>query len=106
MTEQPTTYPSSRWPWPGEHSPEAVANARKIVRGLVSGKRPDHRPMSEAEIIRVSDPERFRHEEMMQKIDGLITAVMGLPPQVLQEPERPRRKPYQPPAPRGGPVEL
>ena len=83
--------------------------ANTIVKGLASGRRPGHRPMSEAEFRRIHEPERSEQQELMRKLDALIDVVkdMTTPP----EPERGQSytRPYNqpPPLPKAsGTVEL
>ena len=81
---------------PCESTPEARSNVRRIIAGLVSGRRPGHRPMPDTEFLRWCDPDRYRHEQFLLRLDHLtnllIEALDGGQP-LHQEPRKPALAP-------------
>ena len=51
-----------------EYSKEEVG---LIVTGLGSGRRPGHRPMSDAEFLKRYDPEQYRHQQLLDVANRL-----------------------------------
>ena len=45
------------------------------MAGLASGKRPGYQPVSDAEFLRMYDPERYEHGQLMKRLDQLIEAI-------------------------------
>ena len=53
--------------------------AKLIVTGLASGRRPGHRAMSDAEFLKRYDPEQYRHQQLLDlanQFECLINEVM------------------------------
>ena len=72
----------------------STADARRIIRGLASGLRPGHVPMTDAEFLRRNDPERYRHEQLLDLEERLIDAM-----EQLVDHEQPMRQNQPKPAP-------
>ena len=80
--------------------------ARIIVVGLVTGKRPGYRPMPDAEYEARVDPEGAQQKRMLATLERIATAL-----ETWTEAEPPRQaRPWQPPqrptAPSTGTVPL
>ena len=52
-------------------------NVRKIITGLASGRRPNHRPMSDQEFERRYDPVGAEHRELMALIGDRVRFRIG-----------------------------
>lgn len=79
--------------------------ARKIIMGLASGKRPGYRPMPDAEFLRRYDPQTH-HEQTMARLLGELTyAIKDLtalsPGQPIIRRDQPISYPNGPPPPTG-----
>ena len=57
---------------------EQRRNARLIIAGLFSGRRPGHQPMTDAEFLSRYDPERYEHGQLIKRLDRLTEAIEAM----------------------------
>jgi len=81
-----------------------LEQVRRIVEGLVSGRRPAHKPMTDAEFLAVYDPSAFRHAQLLEVLEDIGDALLRLPTDAKERPWRPPGPSFV--RPLSGPIQL